>query len=422
MLRTSSAIILEGDVKVKYNVAGVSFSQFRFNDNGHVEFTLTGIDPHKVHGIPYMAVFKRNDWIDRHPCSDPTMKEDALATFNMTVDDIGITMNSSVKDSNTVSALIYCAEHDTTTFSIKAVLMNGDHHLSADDMPQLILYIVVASIWGLFIILWIGNWLLVRYLTKLHVAISVFNFLKLATVLYLVIYWAELDKIGSLGSVVVIGYYIVEIIEMCGFFSVLLLIGAGWGMIDDKPPRKWPVIVGLVVFYGICFTFTLFFTMAAVASIIALVIILYMVYKLAAESTIILQDMVQQLRKTIEESEKKAQNDEDSTSNVPLLKSQMEHCEVQIVMLRRFRIIMMGYVIGRVITSVIVMFSTHAWVESLFAEFLDIALFVCLGIVFRLRWLKKEGMYFLLDNEFDEYHNSSPKTPQFEVESAEDAA
>lgn len=33
--------------------------------------------------------------------------------------------------------------------------------------------------------------------------------------------------------------------EMCAFFSVLLLIGAGWGMIDNNRARKWPLIAGL---------------------------------------------------------------------------------------------------------------------------------------------------------------------------------
>jgi len=36
-------------------------------------------------------------------------------------------------------------------------------------------------------------------------------------------------------------------------------------------------------------------------------------------------------------------------------------------------------------------------------EVLDIALFACIGWVFRLRPSKKEGMYFLLENEFEEY-------------------
>ena len=37
--------------------------------------------------------------------------------------------------------------------------------------------------------------------------------------------------------------------EMCAFFTVLLLIGAGWGMIDDKPARNWPIIARLLSFF-----------------------------------------------------------------------------------------------------------------------------------------------------------------------------
>ena len=76
---------------------------------------------------------------------------------------------------------------------------------------------------------------------------------------------------------------------------------------------------------------------------------------------------------------------------------------------------MMGYVIGKAVVNLILLFVNLNWVDSLLTEILDIALFVCIGWVFRLRISKKGTMYFLLENEFEEYsvpmETMTPTTP-----------
>lgn len=71
----------------------------------------------------------------------------------------------------------------------------------------------------------------------------------------------------------------------------------------------------------------------------------------------------------------------------------------------------MAYIAGQLIVSVILLFVALDWVDSLLSEALDAFLFVCIGWVFRLRPTKKDGMYFLLENEFDEYSTPMDQLP-----------
>lgn len=50
-----------------------------------------------------------------------------------------------------------------------------------------------------------------QHVTKLHVSISVFIVIKLVTVIYLMLYWLEMDKLGTVDTSVVFGYYAVKI-------------------------------------------------------------------------------------------------------------------------------------------------------------------------------------------------------------------
>lgn len=108
-------------------------------------------------------------------------------------------------------------------------------------MPQPVLYIVVTALWGAFFIAWFLNFVIIRvccpslsvasfppsfamclfmslffppskqHVTKLHVSISVFIVIKLVTVIYLMLYWLEMDKLGTVDTSVVFGYYAVKI-------------------------------------------------------------------------------------------------------------------------------------------------------------------------------------------------------------------
>ena len=96
------------------------------------------------------------------------------------------------------------------------------------------LYIVVTALWGIFFIAWFLNFVIIRvcvpcccsvsvcdssrscstrkqHVVKLHISISVFIVIKLVSVIYLMLYWLEMDKIGTVDASVVFGYYAVKI-------------------------------------------------------------------------------------------------------------------------------------------------------------------------------------------------------------------
>lgn len=82
----------------------------------------------------------------------------------------------------------------------------------------------------------------------------------------------------------------------------------------------------------------------------------------------------------------------------------------------------MGYITGQLVVSIILLFVALDWVDSLLSEVLDAFLFVCIGWVFRLRPTKKDGMYFLLENEFDEYSTPMDQLPPPTAPPASDKA
>ena len=106
--------------------------------------------------------------------------------------------------------------------------------LSFQDIPQPILFIVATALWGAFFIAWFLNFVIIRVgsclilhhsvppsspflflfqqpVSKLHISISVFIVVKLIIVIYLMLYWLEMDKIGVVETSVVFGFYAVKI-------------------------------------------------------------------------------------------------------------------------------------------------------------------------------------------------------------------
>ena len=75
---------------------------------------------------------------------------------------------------------------------------------------------------------------------------------------------------------------------------------------------------------------------------------------------------------------------------------------------RRFRYIITGYLMTRLIHSLVLATVSLKWVESLLIELFDIVLFACIGWVFHLPRRKKEGIYYLLANEYDDEDIGKP--------------
>lgn len=90
---------------------------------------------------------------------------------------------------------------------------------------------------------------------------------------------------------------------------------------------------GLVILYGVFFGLSLFFMWFGVAAILVLCVTLYVVYIMSMQSTQILSIKVVDFAAKIETAKAHGSSDTEPGMNVPLLTSEKEHFQRQMVML-----------------------------------------------------------------------------------------
>lgn len=90
---------------------------------------------------------------------------------------------------------------------------------------------------------------------------------------------------------------------------------------------------GLVILYGLFFGLSLFFWWFGVAAVLLLCVTLYVVYVMSMQSTQILSLKVVDFAAKIDTAKAHGSSDTEPGMNVPLLTSEMEHLQRQMVML-----------------------------------------------------------------------------------------
>lgn len=320
------------------------------------------------------------------------------------------------------------------------------------------MYDVFVGVWAVLLLAWIGNWVYVMIASKdksqvkkkLHITLSIYVFLKMLTTLFLLCYWNIVRNSGDTLDNWIYLYYALFILETLSFYGALILISSGWDIInDEKLPRDWKHAALAIGIYGIVEILTLYvdalYFVGSIAEMIVLFIVIIMIGNRSGTTLLIIYDKLEETLKPYKRgrngssgegvvvavvidpetgkeigsgsSEKVEQKEdvkevkevneevnlEDIIGEIPKsVKKKIELLQRQFRMINIFRYIFIGYLIGKIVVMIVLMFGVDEWIGSLLYMVLDVAVAVAVGITFRLHKIKTKGNYFLLENEFDD--------------------
>ena len=271
-------------------------------------------------------------------------------------------------------------------------------------------------------LLWFTSFL-IQQKSKLHMAITVFLAIKICATLFLTIQWFTLKNYGQISTAQQIAYNIVRMFEMTSFLVVLVLIADGWGIVDNKRARRWPLIALLTVLYCLCLSLELFFSgFFSIATAVALCAMLFLTFVFATDTMRKLAQKIAGGAQAIEvvQKEKKDSAEVSSddrvdgpasviTEEMPstmleadssgLAQAYIAQARKQLTVLSRYRFVIMLYICGQLVCSILNLFSIALWISQMVSQLFDILLYMCIGFIFLLRKEKEHGMYYLLETE-----------------------
>ena len=254
-------------------------------------------------------------------------------------------------------------------------------------------------------------------------AITVFLVIKICATLFLTIQWFTLKNNGQISLAQQIAYNIVRMFEMTSFLVVLILIADGWGIVDNKRARRWPLIALLTVVYCLCLSLELFFSgYFSIATAVALCAMLFLTFVFATDTMRKLAQKIAGGAQGIEvvQKEKKEAGEVSSdeigsgpasviTEEMPstmleadssgLAQAYLAQAKKQLTVLSRYRFVIMLYICGQLVCSILNVFSVALWILQMVSQLFDILLYMCIGFIFLLRKEKEHGMYYLLETE-----------------------
>ena len=243
--------------------------------------------------------------------------------------------------------------------------------------------------------------------------------------------WHALQRYGEISSAHEIAYNLIRVAEMAFFIVVLMLIGAGWGIVDDNRAHRWPGIAAIALVYTVCYALELFFnSWLAISTAVALVAVLFFAYFSASDSIASLSakigrpeqkqqegaDKEHQLtqEQTADEEqkqggdggekvagEKEAEAEEEEAGTAMEEGAWVTQAKLQLRMLSRYRFAIALYILGQLLCSSMAAFGLESWASLLVSQLVDLVLFACIEVIFRLHKERKHGMYYLLEGAGD---------------------
>ena len=296
--------------------------------------------------------------------------------------------------------------------------------------------VVIVVLWAALAVFWIGNWIYVRVCSlhrsthnqqtvtaswifwrlfggleqqrsKLHTAITVFLGIKICATAFLAFEWYTLKNAGEVPHMQGVLYSVVRIAEMTSFLSVLMLISAGWGIIDNARARKWPLIALLAVTYAGCLAMELFLSFwFSIATAVALCIVLFFTFVLATDTMVLLTHRVATgtdagSTVTKEDEEHPSSPELESEEGMAPVEALTPGCKAQarkqLTMISRFRFLIVLYIAGQLLCSVLNIFDVSNWVSQMVSQLFDLLLYLCIEFLFLLRKEREHGLYFMLE-------------------------
>ena len=291
------------------------------------------------------------------------------------------------------------------------------------SIPIPVATVVIVVLWAALAVFWVGNWIYVRVCnipqpthfdntvhdilwqweqqrSKLHTAITLFLGIKICATAFLAFEWYTLKNAGEVPHMQDVLYSVVRIVEMTSFLSVLMLIAAGWGIIDNARAHKWPLIALLAVTYAGCLAMELFLSFwFSITTAVALCIVLFFTFVSATDTMVLLTQRV--AAGADAGSEVTKEDEEHPSSPPPGLESLPPGCKAQarkqLTMISRFRFLIVLYVAGQLLCSVLNIFNVPNWVSQMVSQLFDLLLYLCIEFLFLLHKEKEHGLYFMLD-------------------------
>jgi len=250
----------------------------------------------------------------------------------------------------------------------------GGEQLSSEYIPLPLIFIILCGVWVLFTFLWCVNWIYHRsHGVLLHRVITAFPVSKIIWTGFAIYYWKGLSIQGWQPTIVIVIYYGVFIVSRAIFYGVLLVIARGWGITRDHLGRyKWFVLVTMIA-VAICFGLGI--VLSGYFLLISFVVYIMLLVLVFRSVNVNLRELSVQL----------ANPDHDPS------------CDSRYRLYRLFKIIMLAYVtlILCVVMLDILFLQDLMWITILLEESLDVGLFVCIGLKFRLRRI---NIYYKLPN------------------------
>lgn len=306
------------------------------------------------------------------------------------------------------------------------------------SIPIPVVTVVIVVLWAALAVFWVGNWIYVRVCasftantctptvlhitdtlwrrkqqrSKLHTAITLFLGIKICATAFLAFEWYTLKNAGEVPHTQDVLYSMVRIVEMTSFLSVLMLIAAGWGIIDNARARKWPLIALLAVTYAGCLAMELFLSYwFSITTAVALCIVLFFTFVSATDTMVLLTHRVATgaaARSAVtkeDEEQPSAQSpgveSEEGIAPVEGADALSSGCKAQarkqLTMISRFRFLIVLYVAGQLLCSVLNIFGVPNWVSQMVSQLFDLLLYLCVEFLFLLRKEREHGLYFMLE-------------------------
>mmetsp|Transcript_24310 Transcript_24310/g.34099 ORF Transcript_24310/g.34099 Transcript_24310/m.34099 type:complete len:424 (+) Transcript_24310:85-1356(+) len=284
---------------------------------------------------------------------------------------------------------LYLANCDALTITGNAyyTLVNpAGQHLGFGYIPLPALFTILTGTWFVISVLWCFTWIknktvctifIRQQSIKFYSVVSIFPIVKFVYAIIGVFYWGSYARDGSVSVSAFMLYGFLYILMRSVFYSVLLLIATGWGVLRDSLESEKYVIGGTIG--GLIATLIagfllhgLFILLTFVIYIVVIVLIFryinYNLYRLETEGS----------------------NRPDVSRIVVQDKEEM---------FKTFKVIMLAYIaIVMVIALFEIMFLlNYPWVTEMLYELLELTVFICIGYTFR----QKPPGYHRTDNYDD---------------------
>ncbi|KAF2078316.1 hypothetical protein CYY_000408 [Polysphondylium violaceum] len=314
----------------------------------------------------------------------------------------------------------------------------GDNHLSAELIPLPHTFMLFTAIWGVLSILWSVNWIMHRRQNvKLHKIITLFPFSKLCDVIYSLGYYQYYRSHGATSVAVVILYWVFYIIFKIISLIVLLFISSGWGICPGRYKSLITPLVIIIVLLGVTLALGSFFGgYYIVISFIVYIPVLCMIFFKADVN-------IKKIRLEIEEEREKRINSQTTTTtstttenanafSIDEESNQSNSHETQVNtnnnnnnnnnnddkdkkneisdqtpeiarknqilnMFVIFKWIMIGFIILVIVIQFLSVAFPMGWVFQFMMMLVEVALFICIGLTFRLRKQVKDSYYEFID-------------------------